>query len=106
MLNNEELHDIAINLAKHLLTYKKKGRDDFSTEGDKIKNIETLWSMRKNSRFIDQLSIITGEMSSPPEVFRDVTRAAVTQMTPDQFQLFVSLTRFEYIFQLGQDIRD
>jgi hypothetical protein len=99
MLNNEELHELAQQLADELLKYKKLGKTAQSTETDKINNVETLWSLRRNSRFIDQISGIINEISRPSDVFARVIRAVASEMTPDQLQLFISLARFEYIYK-------
>ena len=102
MLNNDELYELATKLALDLLKFKEKGKDKFSTEADKKKHIETLFSMKKNARFIDQLSEIASEMDQTPEHFREASKAAATQMTPEQFYLFISLLRFEYVYHLDQ----
>ena len=103
MLNNEELHELAENLAKALLDYKNRGRDEFSTAGDKSKNIERLWERRHPSPFIDRLTDIVDETPQPPEIFKDVSKAVANKMTPDQFQLFQSLLRFEYTYRIRKE---
>jgi len=103
MLNNDELHELAIKLAKELLAYKKLGKTAHSTEADKIKNVDALWSLRKDSLFIDQLSHIINEIEKPSETYSKVTKSIVNEMTPDQFRLFISVTKFEYINSLKQN---
>lgn len=102
MLNNDELYELAENLAGKLLEFKEKGKDEFFTEAEKRNHIETLFTKRKPSFFIDQLTAIARGIKEPPEVFRTVSRTAATQMTPEQFQLFVSALRFEYVYHLSQ----
>ena len=103
MLNNDELHELAQNMAKELLAYKKLGKTAHSTEADKIKNVDALWSLRKDSLFIDQLSHIINEIEKPSETYSKVTKSIVNEMTPDQFRLFISVTKFEYINSLKQN---
>lgn len=98
MLNNEELHELAEELAKTLLSYKNRGKDSFSTAADKGKKIENLWEYRHASHFINRLTDIVRDGVNADEVYKRATKAAANQMTPDQFQLFQSLLRFEYTF--------
>lgn len=102
MLNNEELHELAEELAKSLLFYKNKGKDEFSTALDKGKNIENLWEKRYAAFFIHRLADIVNDVKQADDVYKKVSKAAATQMTPEQFQLFLSLLRFEYSFLLGK----
>lgn len=102
MLNNDELYELAENLAGKLLEFKEKGKDEFFTEAEKRNHIETLFTKRKPSFFVDQLSEIARGMKEPPVEFKMVSKAAATQMTPEQFQLFVSALRFEYVYHLNQ----
>ncbi len=103
MLNNEELYELATELAKKLLEFKEEGKNAMFTEADKKKHIEALFTMRKPSLFINQLSEIAQGMVHPPEQFRQASKAAATQITPDQLHLFISLLRFEYIYHLNQN---
>lgn len=98
MLNNEELHELAEELAKQLLSYKNRGKDSFSTAADKGKNIESLWERRYPNHFIHRISDILNDSPEADDIYKKATKAASKQMTPDQFQLFQSLLRFEYIF--------
>jgi hypothetical protein len=103
MLNNEELHELAEKLAKELLDYKNRGKDSFSTAGDKSKNIERIWEKRYPAFFIHRLSDIVDEIPQPSETFKDVSKAVANKMTPDQFQLFQSLLRFEYTYSIRKE---
>lgn len=103
MLNNEELHELAEKLAKELLDYKNRGKDSFSTAGDKSKNIERIWEKRYPSFFIHRLTDIVDETPQPSETFKEVSKAVVNKMTPDQFQLFQSLLRFEYTYNIRKE---
>lgn len=106
MLNNEELHELAEKLAKALLEYKNRGTDKISTHGDKSKNIERLWEKRHPSPFIDRLTDIVDETPQPPETFKHVSKAVANKMTPDQFQLFQSLLKFEYTYSIRKETNE
>lgn len=106
MLNNEELHELAEKLAKALLDYKNRGKDSFSTAGDKSKNIERIWEKRYPAYFIHRLSDIVDEIPQPSETFKDVSKAVANKMTPDQFQLFQSLLRFEYTYSIRKETNE
>lgn len=101
MLNNDETIEMANELAQALFQFNEIGKDRHLTENDRSKLIQSIWedkNRRSIPRFIDVLSEIIASGIKDPEVFRRAKESIPREVTPDQFQLFISLLRFEYTY--------
>lgn len=103
MLDNATLHDLAKRLATALRHYEARDDTSFSTRNDRGKNIETLFEKHHKARFIDGLTNIVRDHENPDTAFDEASTAVATQMTLEEFQLFRSLARFTYSYQLAQE---
>lgn len=98
MLNKTELLKLAADVASALVDYESKDSKENRGKNDKGHETAKTKDSKNIREFIENLTELLEKTPENASVFRDVVEQTL-KMPSDNFPLFATLVRFEYIYQ-------